>query len=311
MRHRTYRGLAATVAVALVIPLVSAVPASAGPEPGKFANSAALPLVKRHLQKLQEIADANGGTRSSGTPGYDRSVDYVADKLRGAGYQVTLQQFEFPFFRELERPGLSRVYPNPKTYVEDADFLTMEFSGSGDVTGTIQGVDLVLPPTPVPSSTSGCESSDFAGFISGNVALLQRGTCDYRDKVSNAKAAGASAVIIFNEGQPGRDGVLFGSVSVPADIPVVGTAFAVGQELAAAGTVARVQTATEGDPQRVTHNVIADHPFGDPDKVVALGAHLDSDIAGPGIQDNGSGVGAVLEAALQLASQRTTNLGLS
>ena len=35
-----------------------------------------------HLRKLQEIADANDGTRADGTPGYDASVDYVA-KLCG------------------------------------------------------------------------------------------------------------------------------------------------------------------------------------------------------------------------------------
>src|SRR5579875_1241504 len=34
-----------------------------------------------HLSKLQEIADANNGTRAVGTPGYEASVDYVAKTL--------------------------------------------------------------------------------------------------------------------------------------------------------------------------------------------------------------------------------------
>lgn len=38
-----------------------------------------------HLAKLQEIADANGGTRAVGTPGYDASVNYVAETLRARG----------------------------------------------------------------------------------------------------------------------------------------------------------------------------------------------------------------------------------
>jgi aminopeptidase Y len=39
------------------------------------------------------------------------------------------------------------------------------------VTAQVQAVDLVLPPTPAPSSTSGCEASDFAGFVAGRIAL--------------------------------------------------------------------------------------------------------------------------------------------
>ena len=38
----------------------------------------------------------------------------------------------------------------------------------------------------------------------GSVALVQRGTCGFNVKVLNAQAAGASAVIVMNEGQPGH-----------------------------------------------------------------------------------------------------------
>ena len=64
-----------------------------------------------------------------------------------------------------------------------------------------------IPPTPDPSSTSGCEPSDFtpASATAPQVALIQRGTCFFEDKAKNAEAAGYDAAIIFNEGQPGRD----------------------------------------------------------------------------------------------------------
>jgi len=39
-----------------------------------------------HLNALQKIADENGGNRSSGSSGYEASVDYVAGVLRGAGF---------------------------------------------------------------------------------------------------------------------------------------------------------------------------------------------------------------------------------
>ena len=47
--------------------------------------------------------------------------------------------------------------------------------------------------------------------------------------------------------------------------------------------------------------MLADTPGGDPDKVVVVGAHLDSVLEGPGINDNGSGVAAILEIAQEMA----------
>ena len=47
-----------------------------------------------HLQALQKIADEHGGNRSTGTPGYDASVDYVVGVLRGAGFEVSTPTFE-------------------------------------------------------------------------------------------------------------------------------------------------------------------------------------------------------------------------
>ena len=47
-------------------------------------------------------------------------------------------------------------------------------------------------------------------------------------------------------------------------------------------------------------NVFAEIP-GSGDGVILLGAHLDSVVFGPGINDNGSGVGALVEAALTLS----------
>ncbi len=49
----------------------------------------------------------------------------------------------------------------------------MTYSGPGDVTATVQAVDVRIPFGPTPNSnTSGCEASDFAGFTVGNIALV-------------------------------------------------------------------------------------------------------------------------------------------
>jgi Zn-dependent M28 family amino/carboxypeptidase len=119
-------------------------------------------------------------------------------------------------------------------------------------------------------------------------------------------AAGYDAVIIFNEGQPGRDTLVTGDLGAVFDIPVVGLSYADGAALYAAtqaGPVtARVTTSTLTDEAASTSNVIAETPGGDPDKVLVVGAHLDSVFEGPGINDNGSGTSALLEIAEQMAA---------
>ncbi|MGV9599808.1 M28 family peptidase [Streptosporangium sandarakinum] len=47
--------------------------------------------VKTHLQQLQSIATANGGTRRSTGAGYTASVSYIEQKLTAAGYTVVRQ----------------------------------------------------------------------------------------------------------------------------------------------------------------------------------------------------------------------------
>lgn len=94
-------------------------------------------------------------------------------------------------------------------------------------------VNVQIPPgAAANSSTSGCAAGDFTGFPAGHIALMQRGTCTFREKVDNAAAAGAIGAIIFNEGQEGRTETLLGTLSPPqAAIPAVGTSFAIGEEI--------------------------------------------------------------------------------
>jgi Ca2+-binding RTX toxin-like protein len=59
---------------------------------------------------------------------------------------------------------------------------------------------------------------------------------------ANAQAAGAIAVVIFDEGQPGRTDVVAGTLGGPGiTIPVVGTSLAVAEQLSShAGVILRV-----------------------------------------------------------------------
>jgi aminopeptidase S len=74
--------------------------------------------------------------------------------------------------------------------------------------------------------------------------------------------------------------------------------------LDAAGYTTQVQTFSTSSG--TSYNLVADWPGGDPEHVVMTGAHLDSVSTGPGINDNGTGSAAVLEAALAWAASGNT-----
>jgi Zn-dependent M28 family amino/carboxypeptidase len=300
--------LLAAAAVALVLPTLSST--AVGPDTTALRNAVTVAGIMEHEQALQAIANANGGTRASGTPGYAASVDYVANLLTEAGYEVTVQNFTYDQFI-LNSSAFQRISPDPKTYVEglDGEYSPMDYSGAGDFTAPLVAAGGITIPSPG-GSESGCSAADFAGFPAGAIALVQRGTCTFRQKAANADAAGALAVVIFNEGNedPNDDrfGVIAGTLDPPQmDIPVIGTSFAVGEELynrLTNGQAVTVRVAVDAETiTTATANVIADTPTGREDRTVVVGAHLDSVDEGPGINDNGSGTSAILETALQMA----------
>jgi len=303
--HGVAFGLVA--ASALVALTVSTAHAAIPTDTTELREAVTSDAIMDHLAELQQIADENGGTRASGTDGYDESVDYVAGLLEGAGYEVTIQDFTFNSFRELSTPEFAQVSPEPRVYIEGTDFYTASYSGSGDISGPLEAVDLVLPPGAEPStSTSGCEPEDFGTFTAGNIDLVQRGTCDFAVKAANAADAGAIGVIIFNEGQEGRTETLNPTLgdAFSYDLPVVGTSFEIGNELATLlaneEVIISLKTDTEIRLDVPTQNIIAETETGRDDRVVMAGAHLDSVSEGPGIEDNGTGSAALLEIALQI-----------
>jgi Zn-dependent M28 family amino/carboxypeptidase len=269
--------------------------------------------IREHLSALQEIADRNGGNRFAGTAGYDASARYVAQRMRAAGYRVRFQELAFPFVADRSPPDLRAVGAAGWSFRVDRDYATFAYSGSGEVEAPVAAVDLLVPSPRPNASTSGCEASDFASFPRGAIALLQRGTCTFREKAGNAVAAGASGVVVVNEGNPGRRGLFAGTLGTPQlRIPVLAGSFAVGEALrndvraGPTGILARLTTDVIAE-RRTTRNVLAESRAGNPANTVVVGAHLDSVESGPGINDNGSGSALILEVAEQLAQVRPTN----
>lgn len=248
---------------------------------------------RKHLVALQAIADANGGHRAAGSTGFDESASYAERTLRNLGFTVSRQYFDFNGFYWLTPGRLEQVAPAAGSG-SIANVIAL-YSGSGSVTATVAQ----------PSSATGCTAAAFAGFPVGNIALIKRGDCTFPVKAHNAYLAGASGVVFYNN----VEGEL--RINLLADftpnIPVVSVSQEDGERLArTAGLRMRLEAQTVRGNIR-SSNVIAELAGAKPGRVVMLGAHLDSVNAGPGINDNGSGVAALLEAAAQLARSRPHN----
>jgi Zn-dependent M28 family amino/carboxypeptidase len=241
-----------------------------------------------HLVKLQQIAYANGGNRAVGTSGYDASVDYVADALRAKGFDVQIPEFElrFPF---ADPPALmvgeSKIEAKPLEYT---------------VGTPPEGVTGPLVAAPVDDSP-GCTASDYDGMaVAGAVVLVDRGRCPFGDKQLAAADRGAAALIVADNVDDDRSGATLGE-QTHVTIPVVTISKADGARLRASLGTATIKM-NAGVRVEKTRNVLAQTKTGSPRDVVMVGGHLDSVPAGPGIDDNGSGVAAVLETALQMGS---------
>ena len=131
-------------------------------------------------------------------------------------------------------PTVFTFEQRPVDGTSTGDFTWMTSAGLGAAIGGVTAIDLALGGTEA-SSTSGCEASDFTGFTSGNIALIQRGACLFSTKAQNAFDAGAIGVLIFNQGDdPSRTGLVNSTLGslFTTPIPVLFTTYDVGVTLA-------------------------------------------------------------------------------
>ena len=237
--------------------------------------------VSAHLRALARIASENGGNRAAGRPGEAATVRYIVGRLRAAGWRVRLQPLPFPYFEELRSP---RLRSGGRTLRARREVRSLTYSPSGLVSGRLRGVG------------EGCEAASVARAVeAGEIAAAARGTCTFEAKARNAERAGATALLIANEGS----GAFSGSLREPGvAIPVL----AISESVAAGlepGARARVSVRTVSETRR-THNVLAETPSAATGRVAMAGGHLDSVPAGPGLNDNASGVAALLDVAERL-----------
>jgi Zn-dependent M28 family amino/carboxypeptidase len=264
-------------------------------EPAAFADTVTVDAIMARLADLQDIADANGGNRAAGSPGYEASGHYVEDVLAEAGYTTSRQVFDVTT-QTIESQSVSIG----GEALEPEQAIPMTYT-PGTPPITFDGI--------VPAVKTGCTAEEWAGVDATNrIAVVSRGVCSFAEKSLAAAAAGASALLVYNSETGPLNGT-FGEV-VPGTVPTFGIEADRGAALVTvigAGAVS-ISIALEETTETVsTFNVIAETPAGRADNVVMLGSHLDSVPEGPGINDNGSGSATLLEVAVQLAKQGELN----
>ena len=246
-----------------------------------------------HLQKLADVASANGNTRADGTPGFDASVDYVAQTLRDKGFDVETPEFDRLAMTSPGRPTLA--LPGRSFPVVQASPLAS--TPAGGLSGT----------TLRPQKASGCTAADYGSVnVRGAFAVVDDKGCSVVDKQTAAVGRGAIGVLVVSD--PGEGGAPAG-LFTPGYYQRLTSPVAVIDDAADAAlrrTTADVRLTLDGKSAVVkSRSVVAQTKSGDPHNVVVAGAHLDSAPDSPGLNDDGSGVAAVLETAVQLGSSPT------
>lgn len=265
----------------------SAQPTPAPPTPAASATAVASPTpdplaspeadgarALGHVRALTEI-----GPRVAGSENEQAARDYLADELERYGYDVTIQPF--PFDGSKYRPARVDAGAEP--------FAAIAFHGvaAGDVTGTLIDAGIGRP-------------EEFpAGGLQGAIALIERGDLTFEQKGANAVAAGAGAIIVYNN----EDGNLIGdaaSVPVPMVAVTRETGLRLKELIAAGGAQAKVAVVP---PTGTAYNVIA-KPKGAATCATVTGGHYDSVPVTEGADDNASGTAATVELARVVAANK-------
>ncbi|MGE0215492.1 M20/M25/M40 family metallo-hydrolase [Mycolicibacterium sp.] len=292
---RRGRALAAALLVAgSVLSCSTSSRAPAPPPVAELAERVTIDGVYRHLAELQKIADDNDGNRADGTPGFQASVDYLVKLLRDNGFEVTTAEFERLSGSQGGNPALT---VGGRTYRVDQASLLLTTPPGGLRAVTLR-----------PRRPAGCAAADYDGVaVKGAIAVVDDTGCSVVTKQNVALAEGAVGLLVVSRATPSRP------VGAPAGLFTPGyyrgLTVPVGvidpsADAALRRTSAPVTLVLDNRPVMTTsRNVIAQTTTGDTANVVMVGAHLDGVRSGPGINDNGTGVAAVLETALQLGAQ--------
>jgi aminopeptidase YwaD len=252
-------------------PLPSPPPAPKAPVPREPDGARILADVKYLAEEI--------GPRTAASPAEKRAAEYIGDRLRSLGYDVSYHEFA----------ASSEASRTSTLATQGRVVASAPFEGSGaapSFTGPLVAAGIGKP-------------EQFPGNANGSIVLLERGELLFDQKVRNAQNAGARGVIIYNI----ETGLYSGSLSFGATIPAIAISRAEGLKLVAdleRGPV-NVEITVSELGKGMSRNVVAKPPG--KDCTTISGGHYDSVQVSPGANDNASGTGTVMEIAAVIASK--------
>lgn len=303
-------------------------------KPGGTSTPLIRDALLAHLRALQGIADHCGG-RSDGTMGFEQSAQYVERVMRAGGYDTRRQEFDYHVSAVLRR-SVRQERPHERDFVNSP----IVGVGSSPVGGC--SAELVRPSDSYGATDASWEGVDAVGKIAllrvGNpdssdsprggegepldIVRLGLQFQQHRELVHSGRAPAAAPLSspfadrIATAARAGVVGVIFfhpdfspGGIVYPADETLL-PASGIGPDAASAliadlevGPVTVHLDVEVGLVTRSSLNVLAARPGA---TVTHLsGAHLDSVPDRPGMNDNGSAVAVLLEAALALPEEHS------
>ncbi|KAK0624407.1 peptidase family M28 [Immersiella caudata] len=266
--------------------------------PEALANDVRTEQLQSTLWNLEHIAHQHGGNRAFGRPGYKASVDFVLERASerfGDKFDTYVQEFNHTY---------EEFFNITLTGPDGEDVFTVSPRFNPPTPAGAGGITARLVNTPVDRKLgSMCWEDQWDGIdAAGKIVLVRRGGCDAIVKVLFAKKKGAIGFVMTHhnwDNEKPMSRFWLSSTNPDMMMPTAIVSRPVGNAWAArldAGEELVVTLAVNGIlERRPSWNVISQTKQGDPDKVIMLGAHLDSVPAGPGINDDGSGTAALLE----------------
>lgn len=252
-----------------------------------------MPDLLQGAQTLQDLADAYPEkNRVFGGRAHEDTLKYICDELDSTGF--------YDVYRQKQTHKSPEISPNVTVNGAVIEVGSMRYSPSGTVNASLTLV-----------SNKGCQASDYPPQTTGTIAVIPRGRCSFREKVLLATSSGAAAAIIYND----ASNALSGTLGVPSSsyhyIPTVGISERSGKELVdllrGDSSIAAQLEVNVRWQNRTTYNIVAQTKRGDPNNIVAVGAHTDSVNAGTGLDDNGSGTIGILNVAKALNRSHVHN----
>ena len=263
----------------------SPTPTSLPPTPSPTAAAVLTPpaqttdtlLEEKAFTFLQRLTDEYS-PRESATDEELAAAFFLRNLLERQGYDVYIQDFDVSRL-------LANVEYTPASAATPDVIETLPIGGSfeGSATGILTDVGLAFEEDMPPQG------------LGGKVALIERGTITFQEKVERVADAGAVAAIVFNNQQ----GNFRGTFRSRSRIPAVSLARADGQELLDLMNQGETSATVSVEPHYVpSRNVIAEKPGNtESGGTVVVGAHYDTTPDTQGANDNGSGLSVLMTIA--------------